>query len=107
MPDNPFYKSKEWHRLRSLVIKRAGGKCETPGCVGKGVVVDHVKSRRAGGRDELSNLRLLCRTCDNRLKEDATGQRRSGGIAVTGCYEDGSPRSPEHPWYTGGPTKHG
>jgi hypothetical protein len=107
MPGNPFYKSRAWARLRAAVLKRARGRCEIPGCTSRAFIVDHIVSRRNGGRDAMDNLRALCRTCDNRIKEDHAGQRRSGGSAIVGCFSDGSPRDPTHPWYTGGPAKQG
>ena len=45
----------------------------------RAVVVDHIVSPRNGGEDALSNLRSLCRLHDNRVKENALGDRRSGG----------------------------
>lgn len=105
MPGDPFYKSKAWLRLRAAVLRRDKYRCTI--CGEPARIVDHVVSRKRGGKDVMANLRSLCRTCDNRVKESATGQRRSGGIAVTGCFPDGSPRSPEHPWFTGGPGRHG
>ena len=77
-----------------------------PGCNAAAKVVDHIASRNNGGADALHNLRHLCRAHDNAVKEDHEGQRRSGGVLIAkGCYADGSPRDPAHPWYTGDPAK--
>jgi 5-methylcytosine-specific restriction endonuclease McrA len=91
-PDS-FYLSHEWRGkggLREQVLARDNYRCVTPGCGAKASTVDHIVSRRVGGQDQLGNLRSLCRACDNRLKEDATGRRRSGGaVHITGI--DGWP----------------
>jgi hypothetical protein len=104
MPNAPFYKSKKWGFLREAVIRRSRGQCEVPGCTAPGKVVDHIISPRNGGRHVLANLRHLCRAHDNQVKEDASGKRRGGGQPVAaGCYADGSPRDPAHPWFVGDP----
>jgi 5-methylcytosine-specific restriction endonuclease McrA len=98
MPD-PVYKTITWKTLREKVIKRSGGRCEAAGCTSRGKIVDHIISRRRGGPDHESNLRLLCRDHDNQLKEDASGKRRSGGHAVVhGCDSSGRPIDPSHWW---------
>lgn len=103
MPSNPFYRSPLWRRLCAAVHHRSRGKCEVPGCTSPAKVVDHVVSRRAGGADALANLRHLCREHDNMCKENAKGIRRSNGkLSVRGCFADGSPIDPSHPWYKGG-----
>jgi 5-methylcytosine-specific restriction endonuclease McrA len=103
MPGNPFYSSRQWRALCAAVHRRSRGMCEAPGCTERAKVVDHVVSRRAGGPDVLANLRHLCRAHDNAVKEDKSGARRSRGkLVVKGCFPDGSPRDPSHPWFTGG-----
>ena len=63
------------------------------------VVVDHIRPRRDGGQDTPANLRLLCRRCDNRIKERADGTRRSRGkLTVPGCDARGRPVDPSHWW---------
>jgi len=62
-----YYLSAEWKTLRLACLKRDGFHCVL--CGAPAVVADHVVSRRDGGRDELGNLRSLCRDCDNRLRE--------------------------------------
>jgi 5-methylcytosine-specific restriction endonuclease McrA len=75
-----YYHSAEWQGLRSACLVRDGFRCQLalPGCTGRATIADHVISRRAGGRDELANLRAVCRACDNRVKEDHLGRRRGG-----------------------------
>jgi 5-methylcytosine-specific restriction endonuclease McrA len=102
-PD-PFYKSARWQRLRKAALARDLFTCVVPGCGQPAVAVDHIRSRRADGTDTLGNLRSLCREHDNAVKEDREGKRRGGGVLlVRGCFADGSPRDPAHPWFTGGP----
>jgi 5-methylcytosine-specific restriction protein A len=79
---DPFYLSTNWRELRPLVLKRDHYRCTI--CNARAIIADHIVSRRAGGSDEMSNLRSLCRTCDNRLKEDALGIRRGGRPSTGG-----------------------
>lgn len=76
---DPFYHSTDWKTLRAECFKRDGYRCTVPGCDKRAVYADHVLSRKAGGKDELGNLRSLCASHDARVKEDHTGQRRNGG----------------------------
>jgi 5-methylcytosine-specific restriction endonuclease McrA len=58
------YTSSEWRRTRKAVLER------DPICVSCGrrpsVICDHIVTRRAGGSDDMSNLRGVCVTCDRR-----------------------------------------
>jgi 5-methylcytosine-specific restriction endonuclease McrA len=72
-----FYSSTDWRALRQAALKRDRFRCVM--CGKAAVVVDHIVSRRAGGGDDLGNLRCLCRACDNRVKEGPSGERRGGG----------------------------
>lgn len=72
-----FYHSAEWQALRRMCFQRDGNRCVV--CGERASIADHIVSRKNGGKDDLSNLRSLCRPCDNRVKEDAAGDRRSGG----------------------------
>lgn len=76
-----FYRTEDWKHLRLATLKRAGYRCEIKGptCTGRATIADHIVSRKNGGTDTMSNLRAACRACDNRLKEDHTGRRRSSG----------------------------
>ena len=84
---DPYYSSSEWRALREARLALDGHRCTHPGCDARAIVVDHVVSRRNGGSDDLQCLRSLCRTHDNRFKEDHTGRRRGGG-GVRGFGED-------------------
>ncbi len=73
---DPFYLSTDWKTKRARIIERDHGMCQIEGCTSRGFIVDHIVSRRNGGSDDDSNLRLVCRLHDNRFKEDAAGVRR-------------------------------
>src|SRR5262245_33767224 len=103
MPGDPFYRSPAWRRLRAAVLERDAHQCTVRGCRDRAVVVDHIVGRRVGGSDTLANLRSLCREHDQMIKERPDGKRANGGkLIVRGCFDNGSPRDPLHPWYTGG-----
>lgn len=70
-----FYASAEWSVLRQAALKRDGHSCVL--CGSRGFIVDHIVSRRSGGPDNLLNLRTLCRSCDNAMKEGVDGLRPS------------------------------
>ena len=74
-----YYHSTDWKTLRQAVFRRDGYACSVPGCERPVFTADHIVSRRAGGKDEMSNLRSLCATHDNQVKEGPDGTRRSGG----------------------------
>ncbi len=75
---DPFYATPEWRALRHACLTRDGFRCTAAGCDRPAIVADHIVSRRDGGRDELANLRSLCRLHDNRAKELPGGDRRRG-----------------------------
>jgi len=58
--------TREWRNLRREIIARDKGKCKL--CGAGGSVVDHIRPRSRGGTDSKSNLRLICKTCDKRLR---------------------------------------
>ena len=83
---DPFYASAEWKALRLATLQRDGFRCAL--CGEPATIADHIIGRRRwfaeclpGSPDTLANTRSLDRTCDNRIKEDADGQRRNGGRA--------------------------
>jgi hypothetical protein len=104
MPSDPFYNSRTWRWLRQQCLIRDLMTCTVPGCGQLARVVDHIIARRDGGPDTLDNLRSLCTYHDHQIKENANGKRANDGVAIVkGCFPDGTPRDPNHPWYTGGP----
>lgn len=96
-----YYRTKEWIKLRSHVLKRDGYRCAVPGCGTRASCVDHILSREAGGRDEPGNLRSLCHLHDRQVKELRRGsaERSRGGTFVGICDKDGMPLDPKHPWF--------
>jgi len=98
---DPFYKSDLWKQLRAAVIRRSRGICEVAGCGARGVVVDHIVARRAGGADAIGNLRHLCRRHDNEIKERPDGTRPNGGSfkPIAACGADGLPLDQAHPFF--------
>ena len=91
MRRDSFYASPFWRSLRKQALERDRHQCMAPGCCRKATIVDHIVSRRRGGADALSNLRSLCVACDNRIKEDANGMRRRGGLLKGPVGVDGWP----------------
>jgi 5-methylcytosine-specific restriction endonuclease McrA len=97
---DPFYLTKTWRGLRAARLQMDGHTCVVPGCGQRATVVDHVRGRKDGGADILSNLRSLCREHDQMVKERPGGKRAfKGKLVARGCHADGSPRDPTHPWY--------
>lgn len=104
MSSDPFYKTKAWRDLRGARLRLDLFTCVVPGCCQPAYAVDHILARRAGGSDALDNLRSLCKPHDHAIKEGSTGRRANGGrLVVKGCYADGTPRDPLHPWFNRAP----
>lgn len=62
-----------WNALRALVLQRDRGLCVECFKKGKknvGEEVHHIRSVRSGGSHELNNLRLLCKDCHFKLRND-------------------------------------
>ena len=77
----PFYATQEWKAAREACLKRAKYRCEVQlsDCQGRAFIADHIVSRRNGGAEyDQANLRAICRSCDNKLKENHLGLRRRG-----------------------------
>lgn len=97
MPNEAFYKTKDWHRIRTKALFAAHFKCAfcEKNVRGKGKSrVDHIIPRKEAPELELelSNLRVLCPSCDNRRHADKGSTKTATGL-------DGMPTDPEHPWY--------
>jgi len=77
----------KWARLRAEVLDRNGFTCQmcglSPGDIdpatGRKVRLrlGHIKDKSLGGKDELSNLRALCSTC-NQGATNITGEKPTG-----------------------------
>lgn len=96
VPQDSFYSSREWRRLRSAALKRDNHRCVACGRPAR--TVDHIKRRKDGGADALHNLRSLCDRHDRSIKESASGKRARGGVLI-GCDASGVPLDRKHPWY--------
>jgi 5-methylcytosine-specific restriction endonuclease McrA len=66
------YASTFYRQVRPLVLARAGGRCEWPGCTAWATSVDHVIPLAYGGTHHPDNLRASCRKCNSQ-----------GGVKIT------------------------
>jgi hypothetical protein len=103
MPRNTYYRSAHWKALREMALKHYGRRCSVPGCHGtQGLTVDHRSTRpnsdHPTAADTLANLRVLCKSCDSKVKELANGRRRNGGL-LPGADHRGFPVDPLSHWY--------
>jgi hypothetical protein len=107
VPNHPYYKSPHWLDLRRAALERARYRCEVPGCHANAahgrLYVDHKSPRPYSdgptSADTLDNLRVLCETHDQQIRQTVTGYRRNGGrLSVPGCDASGNPTDPQHPW---------
>ena len=91
MPSDPFYKSKAWYRIRQKALMRTDSTCEMCGYRGKGITVHHMKSRREFPmlELELSNLKVVCSACHNRLHDRANGTIKQNVEAIVDTDDDG------------------
>lgn len=75
-----FYHSKEWAKVRKIVIKRAGGMCECDGCESPGYIVHHITELTPDNINDLSialgvdNLKYVCKKCHDRIHDIATNK---------------------------------
>lgn len=58
-------RKRSWRSIRKMIWKRDGGQCKQCGSK-HALQVDHIEPKAKGGTDEPSNLRLLCRNCNQR-----------------------------------------
>jgi HNH endonuclease len=97
-----------WQRLRADHLARH------PSCAGHlrlGKVVaaehvDHIESIRDTPHRRLdpTNLCSLCGPCHMRREREREAAKRQGRAErIRGCFVDGTPRNPAHPWYRGDP----
>ena len=89
-PQNPYsvkFASGISTKLRAEVLDRNGFTCQmcglTPGDIDSAtgrkvrLHIGHIKDKSLGGKDELSNLRALCSTCNQGAK-NITGEKPTG-----------------------------
>ena len=96
-----FYDKRNWRdRTRLRVLKRDGYRCVMCGrsIAGKNQArVDHVTPLRQDNSraHDLTNLRSLCATCDNKAREQGTIRRHP---TIHGHDVNGMPVDPRHGW---------
>lgn len=80
---------RAWRKLRESVLARDNNTCVACGTVsggGLGLHVDHIISRRSGGKDLPSNLQTLCASCHMRktVRVDGGFGRKRGIYKYSG-----------------------
>jgi hypothetical protein len=79
---DPYYKTRQWRRLRAARLRLDNHTCIVAGCGKRAVVVDHIVRRQDGGADSIANTRSLCQ-----VKDRPSGQRANAGkLTVKGCF---------------------
>lgn len=70
-------------RIRRVVFARDGRACQLglAGCTGDAEEVDHIVPWFEGGREDLGNLRAVCRAC-HKLKTQAEAQRGRARVSA-------------------------
>lgn len=65
-----YYYTADWQRKRAECLKRDGYRCtrviDGVRCPNRATIAHHVKERRDGGSDDLSNLASSCVACHGR-----------------------------------------
>lgn len=67
-----FYQSKEWKRLRHLIIERDAGLCQrclNKGKITSGSICHHIEELKDnwGKRLDINNLELVCQSCHSQI----------------------------------------
>lgn len=98
MSQDPFYQTADWRlRISPRQLSREP-MCRQCGQPAKHA--DHITPiSRGGAKRDPKNLQSLCHTCHN---QKTAIERQGKTWHLDGYFEDGSPRDPNHPWYTGG-----
>jgi hypothetical protein len=65
--------------IRHAVYLRDGGKCRNCGAF-EAVEIDHLTPYAQGGKHDIDNLRLLCRSCNQRHAIETYGQEKMGNF---------------------------
>ena len=102
-----IYDTARWQRVRANQLEREPlcRCCAELGRETPANEVDHIKRLSAGGAPfDAANLQSLCAPHHSHKTNnyDRLGLDWSTH-ALRGCFADGSPRDPAHPWFTGGP----
>lgn len=78
----PFYKSKEWRKLRAIAKRRDNNECQMCKEIGgysKGYMVHHIKEVKDYPELALTlnNLQTLCNSCHNKVHDKLPNQKKS------------------------------
>ena len=99
-PGRPYDK-RQWRdvvRPAQLAAHPLCKQCLELGQLIPATEVDHIIPVSEGGSwYEPENLMSLCKACHSvKTRGEQSGQRRH---RIKGCYFNGMPRDPNHPWY--------
>lgn len=77
----PFYKSKEWRKLRAIAKRRDHYECQLckgAGSYAQGEMVHHIKEVKDYPELALTlnNLQTLCNSCHNRVHDKLPNQKK-------------------------------
>lgn len=101
------YSTRRWQRVRARQLAREPlcRACAARGDTTPAEHVDHITPISAGGAVwDPENLASLCAADHSRkTARDKAGKGGGEDWSLRGCFSDGSPRDPEHPWYSGPP----
>lgn len=79
----PIYGTPEHRRWRAIVIARAGGRCQAPGCgrVERRMFADHIVELQDGGAPfDPANGQCLCGSCHTRKTASERSRRQARGV---------------------------
>jgi 5-methylcytosine-specific restriction enzyme A len=98
-----LYDRRQWHRVKTNQLRREPfcRACKAEGKSTLATEVDHVTPISKGGaRYDSSNLQSLCAS-HHSTKTNAFDMKDKDWRQweYRGCFPDGSPRDPDHPWY--------
>ena len=63
-------RGRRWQAIRKAVLERDRYRCQDCGALRYPLEISHIVAVRDGGSDELTNLRVLCRSCHLRIDAD-------------------------------------
>ena len=69
--------STSWESLKKIIWRRDKGQCQNCGS-SYALEVDHILPKAKGGEDTINNLRLLCRSCNQRAAIQHFGLNKMG-----------------------------
>jgi len=99
--DGRLYRTSRWAKCRTIQLGREPmcQSCETA----PAEHVDHIQRVSQGGAFwSSSNWQSLCPSCHTEKTNTEKAGKMWTPAKWRGCYPDGSPKDPNHPWHTGG-----